>query len=181
MAKRIKTAYLVGPIEFSANPDSDWRYLVEELLKPLRIRCINPVKVSYLVGKDIRDNAKYACRLKRVKNWRKFRAFMKKIWGQDKSSVDASGVLICWVRNKKEARELNASGGTYREYIRGQRKKKRLFLVYEVGTENINSHLLDIILSQGAIFEKISDLVECFRHYNKTGKWRFVIKKRRTR
>ena len=162
--KRIKKAYLYGPIEFTSDPDLSWRYIVEELLKPLGIESINPVKVSYLVGKTIEDNARYARMLKRERKWRKFDKFMARIWGQNQKGVDPADVLICWVSNLKELRNLNASGGSYRELLRGEQGGKLLFLICEVGLQYANSHLLDIIRSNGAIFKNVSGLVKCLRH-----------------
>lgn len=173
MRKSIKVVYLYGPIEHSADPDSGWRYVLERLLKPLGIKCINPVKVSFLVGKTIRDNAKYARKLKREGRWLEHDEFMKKIWGQDKRGVDPSSALICWVKTQKELRELNASCGSHRELCRGERKGKKLFLVCEVGLANANSHLVDIVRGSGAVFENVSQLIVCLKCYNKTGAWKY--------
>ena len=96
---------------------------------------------------------------------------MKKIWGQDKTSVDKSDVLICWVRNQREVRELNASGGTFREFVRGARKDKKLFLVCPVSLEKANSHILHVILRNGAIFRNEKQLVAHLKYYNETGRW----------
>lgn len=169
--KRIKTVYLFGPIEFVDDPDSGWRYVIEELLRPLGVKCINPIKVSYLVGKNIKDNAKYARKLKREGRLRDLDMFMNKIWGQNKRGIDPSDALICWVKTTKELRALNASGGSYRELCRAARKGKHLFLVCEAKLEYANSHLLHIIRSGGAIFESVTELVGCVKHYNKTGEW----------
>ena len=174
--KRIKTAYLYGPIEFTSNPDSGWRYVLEKLLKPLGIKCINPVRVSYKVGKDIKDNATYVRKLKREGRLCDLDVFMDKIWSQNKKGVDPSDVLICWVGTRKELRALNSSGGSYRELCRGKRKGKRLFLICEAGLEYANSHLLHIIRSSGAIFEWAEELRQCLDYYNKTGKWNYIHK-----
>ena len=48
--KRQLTAYLFGPIEFTQNPAGDWRQKLTVRLQRRGVHCIDPIKVSFLVG-----------------------------------------------------------------------------------------------------------------------------------
>ena len=159
---KIKTVHLVGAIEFLENPDSGWRYeLSKELESQFAIVSINPVTVSFLVGKDIVENMKYAEKLKR--EWRlvELNNFINdKIWPINAKSVDDADVIITVARTADELKHLSNSGGTIRELSRAvDQQTKPAFLVCECNDLTAaNTHFLGLFLKRGSIFRSNDEL-----------------------
>ena len=154
---KIKTVYLVGAIEFLENPDSGWRYdISKELESRFGIISINPITISFLVGKDITDNMKYAEQLKR--KWRliELNQFINsKIWPVNAKSVDDADAIVTVVRTAEELKHLSNSGGTIRELSRAvDQYGKPAFLICECDDLTVaNTHFLGLFLKMGCIFK----------------------------
>ncbi len=160
--------YLVGPIEFLDDPDRGWR---EEFARLFRNRFpgveaefINPVKVSYLVGATVLDNARYAAELKIARDWAELKDFMDKIWRQDTISVDRSQAIVIWARTEKELKEASASIGSVREMLRLIERGGEAYLICDTGVAMTaaSTHFLHLILSAGRIFNSPE---EFFAHF----------------
>ncbi|MDO8557659.1 MAG: hypothetical protein Q7S09_00510 [bacterium] len=160
--------YLIGPIEFLDDPDRGWREdfvsLFHKRFPGIHAEFINPVKASYLVGKTVLDNARYAAELKAARNWTELKDFMDKIWRQDALSVDRSGIIVMWARTEKELKEASASVGSIREMLRLVEREGRVYLICDT-TLNMtiaSTHFLHIVLSSGCIFDSIEKFFEHF-------------------
>lgn len=167
---KIKTVYLVGAIEFLKNPDSGWRYeLSRELEFKFDIRSINPITASFLVGKDISENMKYAEQLKREWRLAELNQFINdKIWPINAKSVDEADAIITAAVNTEELIHLSNSGGTIRELSRAvDQMAKPAFLI--CGSDDLtvaNTHFLGLFLKTGCIFRNKDELFKFLARKN---------------
>ncbi len=172
---RIKTVYLVGPIEFLKNPDAGWRYdLAKELKDKLNIESINPVTISHLVGKDICDNMVFAATLKKERRLSELDQFInKKIWPINEKSVDDCDAIVTLAKTEEELKALSNSGGTIRELARAvDNQGKPAYLICECeDLTPANTHVLGLFLRNGAIFRSRSELAEFLVRYNRSEEW----------
>lgn len=164
--------YLTGPIEFLDDPDRGWREEFAQLFRnrfpDIEAEFINPVKVSYLVGKSILDNVRHAKELKASRDWTGLKGFMDKIWGQDAVSVDRSDMIVMWARTASELKESSSSIGSVREALRLIGRGGYSCLICDPGIDLTvsNTHFLHIFLSSGGIFSSPGEFFDHLEQEN---------------
>lgn len=161
--KDIFVAYFCGAIEALKKPKiprcRKLHLHLEEIFEKHRIIFIfiDPIEASFLIGETIADNAAYAAKVLEENNLDAFEAFMSKIWDQDKKNVDASDVLIMWVKKEEELAQLCGSTGTFREMHRAKDQKKPVWLICECPLTNAKKHFLHFVLKHGKLFRSMEE------------------------
>lgn len=121
--------YLCGAIELDEDLGRDWRDMIQEETKDLRITWLNPCKKPIDIGYEDLENHEHRRKLKDEHRWDEIRDAMKVVRCVDLRMVDIADFLVV---------SLDVSihtCGTYEEIFLANRQKKPIIVRVKQGKE----------------------------------------------